>query len=152
MKGKVLDFSIQTGEGVISADNGERYTFVVAEWKASDIHPTKGVIVDFEVGDENKACGIYAEAPQAAAPKESKSKIVAALLAFFLGGLGIHKFYLGCTTAGIIMLAVSILGIFLAGLPTLIMGIIAFIEFIIYLIKSDEEFHRIYVENKKCWF
>ena len=33
-----------------------------------------------------------------------KNKIVAALLAFFLGTLGIHKFYLGKTTAGIIML------------------------------------------------
>ena len=152
MNGKVLDFNLQTGEGVISANNGERYTFIAAEWKASDIHPTKDIVVDFEVGENNKAYGIYAEIPQATIPKESKSKIVAALLAFFLGGLGIHKFYLGCTTAGIIMLAVAILGVFLAGIPTLIIGIIAFIEFIIYLVKSDEDFHRIYVENKKCWF
>jgi TM2 domain-containing membrane protein YozV/cold shock CspA family protein len=151
MKGKVLDFNIQSGEGIISADNGERYTFVVAEWKTSTIHPTKDVIVDFNINDDKQACEIYAE-EQKVASGEGKSKIVAALLEFFLGGLGIHKFYLGCNKAGIIMLIVSILGVFLAAIPTLIIGLIAFIEFIVYLIKSDEEFHRIYVENKKCWF
>ena len=34
-------------------------------------------------------------------------KIVAGILGILLGGLGIHKFYLGYTTAGIIMLVVS---------------------------------------------
>jgi TM2 domain-containing membrane protein YozV len=81
-----------------------------------------------------------------------KSKIVAGLLAFFLGGLGIHKFYLGCTTAGIIMLLVSIIGVFILAVPTLVIGIIAFIEFIIYITKSDADFDRIYVQNQKCWF
>jgi TM2 domain-containing membrane protein YozV len=33
-----------------------------------------------------------------------KSQIVALVLAFFLGGLGIHRFYLGYTTIGIIQL------------------------------------------------
>lgn len=33
-----------------------------------------------------------------------KSKIAAALLCFFLGGFGIHRFYLGYTTIGIIQL------------------------------------------------
>lgn len=35
---------------------------------------------------------------------EEKSKLVAALLAWFLGGLGIHRFYLGYTTIGIIQI------------------------------------------------
>ena len=34
----------------------------------------------------------------------SKSQIIALVLAFFLGGLGIHRFYLGYTTIGIIQL------------------------------------------------
>ena len=38
------------------------------------------------------ACGV-ATAPQV--QKSEKNKIAAALLAFFLGGLGIHNFYLG---------------------------------------------------------
>jgi TM2 domain-containing membrane protein YozV len=35
---------------------------------------------------------------------EGKSKTVAALLAFFLGGLGIHRFYLGYTWQGVVQL------------------------------------------------
>ncbi len=33
-----------------------------------------------------------------------KSKVAAALLCFFLGGLGIHRFYLGYTTIGIVQI------------------------------------------------
>ena len=40
----------------------------------------------------------------------NKSKVVAALLSFFLGGLGIHRFYLGRVGSGIAMLILSILG------------------------------------------
>ena len=36
---------------------------------------------------------------------EQKSKLVAGLLAFFAGTMGIHNFYLGYTTKGIIQLA-----------------------------------------------
>ena len=41
--------------------------------------------------------------------KSSKTKIVAALLAFFLGGLGVHNFYLGHKKNGIIQLVLSLL-------------------------------------------
>lgn len=148
MKGKVLDFNIQSGSGIISADDGKRYNFVNAEWN-SDQHPSANQIVDFIIDGED-AKQIYLE--RITVPVDSKSKIAAALLAFFLGGLGIHKFYLGCNKAGIIMLLVFIFGFVLFGIPTLVIGLIAFIEFIIYIIKSDEDFYRIYVENKKCWF
>ncbi len=62
-----------------------------------------------------------------------KNKIAAALLAFFLGGLGIHKFYLEQVGAGIIYLLFC---------WTLIPGFIAFIESILLLFMSDEEFNR----------
>lgn len=148
MKGKILDFNIQSASGVISGDNGERYNFSSSEWK-SDKNPSANQIVDFSIDGEN-ATGIYLE--KNISSGEGKSKIVAALLAFFLGGLGIHKFYLGCNSAGIIMLVVFLFGFILLGIPSLIIGVIAFIEFIMYLIKSDEDFQRIYVDNKKCWF
>ena len=82
-----------------------------------------------------------------------KDHIAAALLAIFLGTLGIHKFYLGYNQAGFIMLAVSILGsLFTFGLAAMVMSLIAFIEGIIYLVKSQQEFDSIYVYNKKEWF
>jgi TM2 domain-containing membrane protein YozV len=73
-------------------------------------------------------------------------KISAGLLAIFLGALGVHKFYLGYTTAGIIMLVVSL---FSCGT---IMGVIGLIEGIIYLTRTDEQFVSTYVNGKKEWF
>lgn len=148
MKGKILDYSIQNSAGVISGDDGQRYNFSASEWK-SDKSPMINQVVDFAADGQN-ATGIYLV--QGGAVAGEKSKIVAALLAFFLGGLGIHKFYLGCNTAGIVMLLVFIFGFILFGLPSFVIAIIAFIEFIIYIIKSDADFQSIYVDNKKCWF
>lgn len=65
----------------------------------------------------------------------SKSKMTAVLLAFFLGGLGAHKFYLGKIGQGLIYLIFC---------WTFIPSIIAFIEFIIYLCTSEEDFARKY--------
>jgi TM2 domain-containing membrane protein YozV len=80
-----------------------------------------------------------------------KSKVAAGVLAILLGPLGIHKFYLGYSTAGVITLVVSIIGSFVLVGP-LIMSVIGIIEGIIYLTKSDQEFDRLYVSNKKEWF
>ncbi|MCV6037348.1 TM2 domain-containing protein, partial [Escherichia coli] len=56
-------------------------------------------------------------------------------LAFFLGGFGVHKFYLGKIGQGFLYLIFC---------WTFIPAIIAFIEFIIYLCDSDEKFARKY--------
>ena len=58
------------------------------------------------------------------------SKVAYCLLAFFLGGIGIHKFYAGKTGAGIMYLLFC-----WTGIP----AIIAFIEFIIGLCKKADE-------------
>jgi TM2 domain-containing membrane protein YozV len=76
----------------------------------------------------------------------SEKKIAAGLLAIFLGALGLHKFYLGYTTAGIIMLVVSLLSC------GTIMGVIGIIEGVIYLTRTDEQFVATYVNGKKEWF
>ena len=84
-----------------------------------------------------------------------KEKVAAGLLAIFLGGLGIHKFYLGGKqqkTAGIIMLVVSIVGICLFFIGPIVIGIIAFIEGIIYLTKDDADFQATYGDGDKAWF
>ena len=79
-----------------------------------------------------------------------KSKIIAFLLALFLGSIGVHKFYLGYNTQGIIMLLCGTVG-WILFLPPLVMAIIALIEAIMYISKSDEEFQEIYVDNEKPW-
>ena len=80
-----------------------------------------------------------------------KSRIAAGILGIVLGWLGIHKFYLGYTKEGLIMLLVSILGSFIKIGP-FVMGIIGLIEGITYLVKSDEDFYATYVQGKKGWF
>jgi TM2 domain-containing membrane protein YozV len=85
-------------------------------------------------------------------PAGSEKKIVAGILGILLGGLGIHKFILGYTKEGVIMLLVSILGTLFFGLGPIVMGIIGLIEGIIYLTKSDEEFVATYINGKKGWF
>jgi TM2 domain-containing membrane protein YozV len=84
-------------------------------------------------------------------PEDTGSKkMVAGLLAILIGSLGIHKYYLGMSGAGTIMLLVSVLGCVVGG--SMVMGVIALIEGIIYLTKSDEEFHQTYVVDQKQWF
>ena len=72
-------------------------------------------------------------------------KVTAGVCAILLGWLGVHKFILGYTTEGVIQL---VLGVLTCGLT----NIISIVEGIIYLTKSDEEFVRTYIQNKKGWF
>ena len=81
--------------------------------------------------------------------ENQKSKMVAGLLAIFLGALGVHKFYLGYTKEAVITLVVSLLTF---GVGATIFEIIGIIEGIIYLTKSEEDFQSIYVDGHKGWF
>ncbi|MBK0369468.1 TM2 domain-containing protein [Flavobacterium agrisoli] len=87
----------------------------------------------------------FEEWNQPQAPRQENKKIVAGILALLFGTLGVHKFVLGYTKEGIIQLAI---GVITCGLA----GIIAFIEGIIYLTKTDEDFYQTYQVNKKPWF
>lgn len=69
------------------------------------------------------AQGVYANPP--------KQWIIALLLAFFVGPLGFHNFYLGYNSRGLIQLLLSVIVI---GLP--ITAIWAFIEFIMIIMRS----------------
>ena len=82
-------------------------------------------------------------------PPGADKKIAAGICGILLGALGIHKFVLGYTKEGVIMLLVSLLS---CGILSPIMAIIGLIEGILYLVKNDEEFSRVYVQNKKGWF
>lgn len=77
----------------------------------------------------------FAEGPH------GKSRGVAALLAIFLGYLGVHYFYIGKSTAGIIFLVISLVS---CGTVTAIMSLI---QGIMMLCMTNEEFERKYVTS-----
>ncbi len=79
----------------------------------------------------------------------ASNKLAAGICGILIGGLGIHKFVLGYTTEGVIMLLSSVLT---CGIGYGIMHIIGIIEGIMCLTKSDEEFVRTYVDGRKGWF
>ena len=64
-----------------------------------------------------------------------KSKTIAILLTFFLGGFGIQKFYLGKAGQGVLCLVFC---------WTLIPAFIAFIDFFRLAFMSIEKFNRYY--------
>jgi TM2 domain-containing membrane protein YozV len=80
-------------------------------------------------------CGVR---QKSAAPNSSKDRTTAGILALLLGGIGAHKFYLGETGLGVLYLCFS---------WTLIPAIVGFIEGLLYLTKTDEEFQRQYVSE-----
>ena len=72
-------------------------------------------------------------------------KLTAGICGILVGGFGIHKFILGYTTEGIIQIVITLLT---CGIG----GIVGIVEGIIYLTKSDEDFVRTYIQNKRGWF
>ena len=76
-------------------------------------------------------------------------KILAGILAIVVGSLGVHKFILGYTTEGVIMLLVTVLTCGIAGI---VMSVVGIVEGIMYLTKSDEEFVRTYIYGRRGWF
>ena len=81
-------------------------------------------------GYDQAAYGAQASYGQAYAGPP-KQWIIAVLLAFFLGTLGIHNFYLGYTTRGIIQLVLT-----LTFIGAIVSAVWAFIEFILILMRS----------------
>jgi TM2 domain-containing membrane protein YozV len=87
----------------------------------------------------------FAKGAVVADSEVSSKKMVAGILGILLGGLGVHRFYLGDTTGGLIRIAVTVIT---CGFGS----IIGLIEGIIYLTKSDSDFQKLYLEEKKAWF
>ncbi|WP_102127755.1 TM2 domain-containing protein [Deinococcus planocerae] len=109
-------------------------------------------------------------APSSVPADIAQKRLIAGLLGIVFGSLGVHKFYLGMNTPGLIMLGANIgvwilaflLGLITLGLGLIItvplaglisgaIGLLGLVEGILYLTKSDEEFYGQYVLGKKPW-
>lgn len=74
-------------------------------------------------------------------PRSPKSKVAAALLAFFLGPFGAHNFYMGYTSRAATQLVLTLIGwvtslIFIGLFLLAAVGIWVFVEFIMILVGS----------------
>ena len=58
MKGQILDFSIQTNTGVISAEDEKHYQFTGHEWRGQR-PPARGDQVDFALDETGQAVQVY---------------------------------------------------------------------------------------------
>ena len=79
----------------------------------------------------------------------NRTKILAGILAILLGAFGIHKFILGYTGAGLIMLLVTVLSL---GIFAGVVAIVGLIEGIVYLTCTDQRFYDVYIAGTKNWF
>lgn len=79
--------------------------------------------------DSCPKCGAKFYAPTVSV----KSKVAAGLLAIFLGGIGVHKFYLGRIVWGFVYLIFC---------WTFIPGVIGFIEGVYYLAMDENKFNE----------
>lgn len=145
MRGQVLGVDRNGREGRIAGDDGQRYWFEPDDW-SDRVGPTVGAQVDFEVSN-GRALRIY-HVPGTVALRPTtdparrhprKDKVAAALLAFFLGIFGVHRFYLGKVGSGIAMLVLTctLVGIFVTSIWSLI-------DFIRYLVMDNDEFQQRY--------
>ena len=165
--GVVSTFNYRTRRGTISCSDGQRYELLMANWQEKRLAPRVGLNVSFNSDGSNATYVTREKSRQSV--KSKKSKIAAGLFAIFLGAFGVHKFYLGYIVTGFFHPTIWVLGILatdtrvLGILATdtkvhsillwfLLSGIIPLVEGIIYLTKSDEDFHQIYVANRRALF
>jgi TM2 domain-containing membrane protein YozV len=152
MRGQVLGVDTRTGDGIVTGDDGRRYSFKPLDWAARG-EPAVGMEVDFEA-HESRALSIF-PVPGASPPpvvqsrpaepeSDDRNKYIAAAIAFFFGPLGIHRFYLGRTGSGIamVLLSCTIIGLFI----TVPWG---FIDMVRYLVMSDREFADRYARDPR---
>ena len=83
----------------------------------------------------------------------NSKKILAGIMGILFGTFGVHKFVLGYSTPGVIMLVITLAGgVVTCGVASFVMSVIGLIEGIIYLTKSPEEFEATYIDSSREWF
>ncbi|WP_106794806.1 TM2 domain-containing protein [Aquimarina sp. Aq78] len=107
--------------------------------------------------DAKEAASDFAEEAKEFVNSTDNKKVLAGILAIFLGWLGVHKFILGYQKEGFILLGITLISFPLMclgiGILTIyVPSIIGLVEGIMYLTKSDEEFYQTYQVGRKPWF
>ena len=132
----------------------------MSENNTGDFDSTKKNIEDAaeNLGNEaNKSANDFKEGWNDVTNNQENKKMLAGILGIVLGGFGAHKFVLGYTKEGLILLGILLISfplmcIIIGAFTMYIPIIIGLIEGIIYLTKSDEEFYQTYQVGKKPWF
>ncbi len=118
-----------------------------AEWKPLSLFPE--FAADLQGAPGSATAPPTITAPPSTSNPRASNKLPAGVCGILLGALGVHKFILGYTGAGLIMLLVTVLT---CGLAYPVMHIIGLVEGIIYLCKTDDEFVLTYVDGRREWF
>lgn len=113
MIGQIESYDPDSQTGVIKSE-GALFTFHLEDWVA-DVSPDEGDDVNFDaegtVASNINLVGAYLEPPKAV-----KYKYLAAVLAVFLGWLGVHRLYLGFYRLAFMQITLTVV-LYVTGLP-----------------------------------
>ncbi|WP_455477355.1 TM2 domain-containing protein [Bartonella sp. B41] len=118
MRGIII--SQDQGTYLVSGDDGKRYQFATWDWSGKDL-PKVGDAVDF-VCDGETVNSVFPLLKQ----QTEESKAMLALICWFAGVFGVHRFMVGKIWTGALMLILS-----LSVIGLIISGIWAIIDFIV---------------------
>ncbi|WP_273758757.1 TM2 domain-containing protein [Bartonella sp. AU55XJBT] len=101
MKGKII--GQDQGDYLVSGDDGKRYQFADWNWLGKKT-PKIGDVVDF-VYEDNIVKSVL---PLLSRKESEQTRLGLAVICFFLGWLGIHRFMAGKVGTGLVMLLINI--------------------------------------------
>lgn len=129
MIGHIESFDLGRQTGVIRSKDSF-YEFHLDQWKSPGL-PENGDDVNFEL-EEGEAKSVILVGSYLNLHEPVKSRLLAIVLALFLGGLGAHRFYLGYYWIGLAQIAVTV--------ATIGFGVVwGFIEFALLLSKNFDK-------------